>query len=446
MSHGEALLPLAHRFVASSKSLLALAAIVGAKLALSYFSDYPFHDNGLFGLGFLVVAGIAGGRLANLLGLPRLTGYLITGLLAGPSLFHIISESQVEQLRLVNGLALALIALHAGSEFTVDMLKKNLASLFWCSIVHTLVIATGIGFIFYSLISFLGLPHLATPTAVALALLYGTLAVSKSPAVVVAVLSEVKAKGALTDHALGMVVVLDIVVLVLFSVVLTLARSTTDPNLEFSLASLAPLGREVLISIAAGTFFGLFMTAYFWLINRERLLFIVATAYGVTALCSYLHYDTLLVFVVAGFVVTNFSKQTDKMIHSIESLSSITMIVFFATAGASLHLQDLLTIWPAVFVLAISRAGLTWISEWLGHTIAKSPPQVKKYGYTAFVPQAGLTIGLAMIVYDKLPSYGPQIATLAISVVTFNEIVGPVLFKWGLSRANEIPSEATQSY
>lgn len=134
------------------------------------------------------------------------------------------------------------------------------------------------------------------------------------------------------------------------------------------------------------------------------------------------------------------------MVNTIKSLSSVIMIVFFATAGASLHIHDLIEIWQLVIIIFLARAILVWASERVAHQIAGSPQVLKTYGFTPFISQAGLSIGLSMILYERLPDIGPKLATLAISVVTLNEIFGPILFKWGLNRVEKLKNpEETDS-
>lgn len=426
------------------QSLLAILIVLLAIWLVENPLGQEIKRNGLFGLGFLVLGGLVAGRLCSIVGLPSLTGYLGAGLLAGPSISGIVNHEQVEQLRLVNSLALALIAMQAGSEFTIEMLKKNLRSLLHATWAHILFIGIGVTVTFLALRSHIGfLEGLEFSAVICVAILFSVIAISKSPAAVVAILGETKIKNKLSEHALGIVVILDVVVLIIFSVVMAFTKASLDPHTPFSLGGLSSLASEIIASIAAGTFFGLLIVVYFRFISREPILFIVAISYGVTALCSYLHYDTLLVFVVAGFVVTNFSNQAEKMVHTIESLSSVIMIAFFATAGASLHLSDLVDMWQLVIVLFLVRLVLTWVSEKTAHSIANSPPELKKYGFTPFVSQAGLSIGLSMIVYEKVPGIGGKIATLAISVVTLNEIFGPVLFKWGLNQVEKLNLRST---
>ena len=53
------------------------------------------------------------------------------------------------------------------------------------------------------------------------------------------------------------------------------------------------------------------------------------------------------------------------------------------------------------------------------------------------VAQAGLTLGLAVLITDKLPTYGPPFAVLIIAVAAVNEVIGPVMFKFALTRSGE---------
>jgi Kef-type K+ transport system membrane component KefB len=425
-------------FLEGAKALLALLLV----LALCRFLrlDLTQGPGGhLFALGFLMLAGTAGGRLAALIGLPRLTGYLVAGLLSSPNVFEVVSVSQVHSLTLVNNLALALIAFQAGCEFTNEMLQKNLKSLFYGTLSHVVVMFIAItAIVFFAGTWFHLLGDVQGLRLFAFSMVLGTLAVAKSPAAVVAILGETKAKGPLSDHALGIVVLLDVVVLALFSVVLVFANSLLDPLATVDLEKLVHLGEELLVSIAAGCTFGLWTILYFKWIRQATVLFIVASAYGVSAFCAYFNYDTMLVFVVAGYIVTNLSKQGKPLVESIESLSSVVMIVFFATAGASLHVDQIMAAWQLVLLIFLSRIAFTWVSAQTGHFLAKDTGTLKTYGFTPFISQAGLAIGLVIIVAQRFPGIGGEIASIAISIVALNEIVGPVVFKWGLGRAKEV--------
>jgi Trk K+ transport system NAD-binding subunit len=54
------------------------------------------------------------------------------------------------------------------------------------------------------------------------------------------------------------------------------------------------------------------------------------------------------------------------------------------------------------------------------------------------VTQAGVGVGLAAIIATEYPGWGGDFATVMISVIVLNQIVGPPLFKWALHLAGEV--------
>ena len=178
-------------FKSALKSLSALLIVLGGLWFFQNVLGEQFQSNALFGLGFLVLGGIAIGRLCVMVGIPSLTGHLAAGIVSGPSFLTIITETQVDQLRLVNGLALALIAMHAGCEFTKDMLVKNFKSLFHCTWSHIVFIGAGTILAVVLLQPYVDfLQGFNLLELVAIGALFSTVAISKSPAVVVAVLAR----------------------------------------------------------------------------------------------------------------------------------------------------------------------------------------------------------------------------------------------------------------
>src|SRR5260221_7271890 len=140
---------------------------------------------------------------------------------------------------------------------------------------------------------------------------------------------------------------------------------------------------------------------------------------------------------VAGFVVANFSQQGEKLLSSVNRTGNVVYVVFFATAGAHLDLPLVRELWPVALYLGGLRALTTWGAHRLGARLAKDEPIVRRWGWASLVSQAGLTIGMAMIVERSFPSFGAGFRSLAIANVALNEFVGPVLFKLALDRTGE---------
>jgi Kef-type K+ transport system membrane component KefB len=140
---------------------------------------------------------------------------------------------------------------------------------------------------------------------------------------------------------------------------------------------------------------------------------------------------------VAGFIVRNMSKQGGKFLHAIEQTGSIVYVIFFATAGADLDIPLLQKLWPVALILAGSRALITWVAAFLAGRFANDPPVLRRWGWSGLVSQAGLALGLGVIIARDFPTFGPYFRALAIATVAINEMIGPVLFKLALDRAGE---------
>jgi len=168
------------------------------------------------------------------------------------------------------------------------------------------------------------------------------------------------------------------------------------------------------------------------------LLVLIAMGFGLTAGLRYLHFDPLLTFLVAGFVVSNLSAQGPKLLHAVEATGSIVFVVFFATAGAHLDLPLLGRLWPVALALAGGRIAITLFAHHLGAWLAKDEPIIRRWGWAPLISQAGLTLGLSAVVEAAFPSFGSAFRSLVIATVAINEIIGPIVFKAVLERTGEV--------
>jgi Kef-type K+ transport system membrane component KefB len=389
-------------------------------------------------IGFLLLAGTLTSELAAPLGLPHLTGYLIAGIAAGPHLLRLVDEPTVKNLSPVNTLALSLIALAGGAELDFAAIRKGAKSLAWATLlqcVFVLVAATGAFLAARPLIPFTR--SLSTGALAGVALLWGAFAVTRSPSATLGILSQTRASGPLATFTLAFVMTSDVVVVVLLATVVGSVRPLIDPGASFALDSFVALGHELFGSIALGTTLGLVIAAYLRLVNRQMLVVLLVLGFGVSTLLEYLQFDALLTFMVAGFIVRNMSSQGPRLAQGIEQTGSVVYVVFFATAGADLNVPLLRGLWPVALVLAGSRALITWVAARVAGRLAGDSPMLRRWGWSGLVSQAGLALGLSVIVAREFPSIGTPFRALAIATVAVNEMVGPVLFKLALDRTGE---------
>jgi Kef-type K+ transport system membrane component KefB len=397
-------------------------------------------------IGFLLVAGTLTSELLGPLGLPHLTGYLIAGIAAGPHMLRLVDEHTVKSMSPVNTLSLALIALSGGAELDLSALKQGAKSLAWAMVVQcvlVIIVLTGVFVAARPLLPFAR--ALPVTQVIAVGLLWGALGVTRSPSATLGILSQTRAHGPLARFTLGFVMVSDIVVVVLIATVLGCTRPLLDPSATFSAQAFVQLGHELFGSIALGTTLGLVIAVYLRVVNRQMLVVLLVLGFGVSTVLDYLQFDALLTFMVAGFIVRNMSNQGQRFVEYIEQTGTVVYVVFFATAGADLDVPLLRLMWPVALLMAGSRAGVTWLGSAVSGRLAKDSPVIRKWGWSGLISQAGLALGLSVLIAKDFPSFGPPFRSLAVATIALNEMIGPILFKLALDRSGETSHAAVPS-
>lgn len=411
-------------------------------VVLAYFASRA-HGAGKGGevvlaLGLFLLGGTLLAELLEPLRVPHLTGYLAVGVLAGPHVLGLVNRSTVESMTKLNALALALIAFAGGVELKIDLLKKGLRSLLIATGLQTVIVFVGAAVVFVVARPLLPFTWQMDSTALfGVGLLWGVLAITRSPSATLGVLAQTRAKGPFTSYTLAFVMTSDVVVVVLSALVVAIAKPLTMPGAELTMAGFHALGHELLGSIALGTSLGLVMILYLKFVGRQLLVVLVALGFGFTEILSYLRLEPLLTFLVAGFLVQNLSSYGEKLLHAIEDMASVVYVIFFATAGAQLDVPLLRQYWLVALLLFLARFALTWVASALASRIAKDPPEVKKWGFSGFLAQAGVTFALAATIERSFPTFGAALSSLTIATVAFAQVVGPVLFKVALDSTKE---------
>lgn len=419
--------------------LLALACVTGLLLLAGRFVPVSSSSAGLAAaLGLLLLAGVLCSEILDLFRLPHLTGYLAAGVLAGPQVLAFINYETVDELSAVNNLALALIALAGGLELRVSTLREVARSLAWATLVQSTLVLAVTAAVFFALAPYIGFTRGLPWMAVAgVSLLWGVLAVSRSPSATLGILAQARPAGPLTRYSVSFVMSSDIVVVLLMAGAMVVARPLIVPGSGFSITTIFDLGRELYGSIAVGTTLGVILALYLRLVGRHLILALLLLGFGLSEGVRYLHLDPLLTFITAGFIVQNTSNGGDRLLHAIEETGAVVFVVFFATAGAHLDLRLLAQIWPIALTLAATRAVITVIGQRVSSHLAKDTPLLKRWGWSSLISQAGLTLGLSVVIESAFPSLGKSFASLVVATVAINEVVGPVVFKLALDRAKE---------
>lgn len=418
--------------------LLVLAVLVGLMVLAIRATPHGHGTSALAALGFLLLAGTVVASVLEIVGIPHLTAYLLAGMAAGPYALGLVDHQAVTDLSPINALALSLIALAGGAELRLSLLRDALRSLAWATLTQNLLVLLGMAAVFVALRPLLPFAaSLSTSALVGVALVWGTMAITRSPAATLGVLSQTRAKGPLADFTLAFVMTSDVVVVILLAIVFTIADPLIEPGTPFSFGAFRRLGHEVLGSVAVGSTLGLMLAAYIRFVGRQLVLVLVVLGLVMTQVIDYLRFDWLLIFITAGFVVQNLSSQGEKFIQSIDRLGEVVYVVFFAIAGAHLDLPLLGKLWPVALALGVGRALVTVGAGKVASHLARDPPALRTWAWSGLVSQAGLALGIAAKIQNQFPTFGDAFAAMAVATVALNELVGPVLFKTALDRTGE---------
>lgn len=390
--------------------------------------------------GGLLLCGLFAGKVAIGVGLPRLTGYLLVGVAVGPYALGFIPGAGVSGLELVKGLALGLIALVAGTELHLGLIRRvgtRVAVL--CALVCgvTFVACVGALFALKAWVPFL--EPMTWPQALAVASLVGSVAMSFSPTVTIAIVQETHAKGRFTEFLMALVIIGDLFVMVAFAVAVGVTRASFGGGMDVG-ELLGGVGWELFGSVAVGALLAVVMLIYMRRVQKELPLFLVALSFASAEAGGRLHLSPLIVALTAGALIVNLDEREGTRIHhAIQRAELPVFALFFAAAGAGLKLDALLEVGPMALLLTALRTAAVWYS-----CRRFSPPgddRLQRYLWMGLISQAGVSFGLAALISRSFPDFGAQVEVLIIAMITLNQLVRPILTRRALERSGEVRTE-----
>lgn len=404
-------------------------------------------------LTFLVVA-LASQRFGQLFArfnLPKISGFLVAGIVAGPFVLGIFNKESLEQLRFLEEFALAFIAFAAGSELYLPELRGKLRSIGLITgslVITTLILGTGAIFLLANWIPFMA--NMDTVERVAVAFLAASIMIARSPSVAIAVINELRAKGPFTQIALGITVISDVVVIFMFALAASVADAfLTDVSLNIGLVLL--LLFELFLSVLVAFVYSKFLELILRINTRHwvKAGLILLLGYSVYALSFFVRdfthtnlpfeilLEPLLICMVASFIVNNWSSSRTEFSHLLHDTGPLVYIAFFTLVGAELKLDVLAEVWLIALAVFGIRIISIFVGSMIGGATAGEPIKHNKLRWMVLVTQAGVALGLAKEVGVEFGTWGEAFATTIIAVVVLNEIVGPIVFKSAIMRVGE---------
>ena len=411
----------------------------------------------LLAFGVAMFAGLFLSRLTSKLNLPDVTSYLVAGLLVGPLCLGrlgvpglgLTTFEAVEELGLLNDVALGFIAFSIGSEFRVSSLRKIGRQATVVAIFQALVATLFVDVALLLLHLVLG-----DKLPVSTCILLGAIATATAPAATLMVVNQYKARGPLTDMLLPVVALDDAVGLIVFAVSNGIAKALVSGTISVVSVLVNPI-LEIILSVGLGMALGWIFSEVeiYFNSNSKRLSLAVAFVVLCTAI-SKLHFNlgevhigfsSQLVPKMCATVFCNLCDFSEQIMYQVERWTAPIYVLFFVLSGSELDLTvfaDLAVVGIGVVYILTRSAGKISGAN-VSARMTRCPESVCKYLGITLLPQAGVALGMSVMVAAEFGAEGALVRNIVLFSVLVYELVGPTLTRIALTKAGDIKPKPT---
>lgn len=383
-------------------------------------------------LAVMLFAGFLMTRLTKLVRLPNVTGYILAGVLIGPYLLDLIPQDVVQGMDFVTDVALAFIAFGVGKYFRLSRLRQNGRKVLILTVFEALTAALLI-FLVMAFVFRLSIPF---------SLLLGAIGSATAPASTIMTIRQYKAKGEFVDVLLQIVALDDAVALLAFSVCAAVAQGMESGGDIRVQTVVLPILYN-LLALVVGALAGWLLH---WLVgenrsSQHRLVLVAGMLLAITGMCSALDVSPLLACMVMGAVYINVSGNK-KVFKQVNGFTPPIQLLFFVLSGMRMDLTALKAAGLIGVVYFLVRILGKYAGAWLGAVIGKASLPIRRYMGLALIPQAGVSIGLAVLGQRILPTEsGVLLSTIILSSGVLYEMIGPACAKAAIFLSGSVPKE-----
>lgn len=406
----------------------------------------------LLTLSIMLLFPLGVSQLTKRMGLPNIIAYLLAGILLGPSILNILQEQTLGNLEFITHMVLGFVAFKIGLEINVRELMAH-----GRGVIITVLSESFLAFFVVSLLLYFLTGNLA------LALILGALAPASAPAGTIAVIDETKSKGSLTQTMYSIVGIDDGLAIIIFGfmspiVVFLLLNSGSDLTLDLSfwislLEPLRAIGLSILLGGVTATLF--ILLTHLKSLRNELMPFSFGVIILVTGISQLLNLSEILSGMFFGLAVGNYPKLEKLKDYEEEEIGFIIplfYILFFTLAGANLHLKSVPALGLIGLLYVVGRIIGKASGAFIGASLGGFEAKIRKYLGFGILSQAGVAIGLALVVKHRFQGLGPEIndagltmgdeiGNIVFTVITATsvifEIIGPILAKYALEKSGE---------
>ena len=403
------------------------------------FQTLPaFHP--LLIIGLIIFLAVVGAEIQRRLGIPQVLGFIIIGILLGPLVFGMIDETLLSFSPIITAIALGFIGYNIGNEFRIDKVRKNASKLFPILIAETLGT--------YFLVFFAVLFWLRDPI---LAILLGSLAAATAPAATADIIWEFKSRGVVTDSLMFILIMDDVIAIILTSVAISFVVLIINPVGTTLLALVAAPVIDIGLSVLIGAGFGLLLAHFLQNVkdHGRYILLLLSVIVLIIGIAEFLHASYLLTCMVFGIVLSNrVPKESIELGNEAEKILSPVILLFFVFFGAGMINPALLVaggllVLITAIIYVITRTVGKYCGTCFAAKITGSPSSVSKYLGLCLFSQAGVAVGLSVVMAEYMTQLGlPEYAIIIVGVIGISTLIfqlfGPLSVKAAIHRAGEV--------
>ena len=401
----------------------------------------------LFYIALMLLLGYLGGYIANKLKLPRVSGYIIMGMLLSPSILRILPQSFVNSSHIITDLALSIVTYMIGGSLAYDKIKRlgkviTLITVFEAEMAFLFMIG------FFALLLPTLMPNLGPYTSFYLPFVFllAAMASPTDPVASLAVIHEYNARGTLTTTLLGVAAADDAFGIINFSIATSLALVFSQGG-HLSIVSLViePL-KDIILSILVGILGGFLIFILTKKVNRDSgiIVLVFGSLFLTYSIAEYFKLDPLLSTMSAGATVVNMKIDTNKLFVTIEKYyEELIFILFFVLGGAFLQIKAFVMALLVVIFFIIIRFAGKFSGVFIGSKLSKAPKVISKYLAFGLFPQGGIVVGLALTVakFPQFHKFSVYLINIILGTTALHELLGPISSRFAISKAGELPSE-----
>lgn len=393
---------------------------------MSFLETVRFDDP-LLNLATVLVCGIVGGEICGLLRLPKVTGWIGTGILLRALSLPGLDGEALQRFTPFMNFVLGYIAFTVGAALYFANLRnagKRLSLLLLGEAVVTPIVVG-------ALMIYVGGMEMKP------AILLAAIAIAGAPGTTVLVVQEARARGILTTTLVAAVALIDMIAVGMFVFVSSFLH--VDNNVVEAVgyvgfqvgtsfvigASCASLALVLNRTIAGPAFLGPLMVAV--ILGSWG----GAVGFGVSGIlaCSF-----------AGITVTNLRHETVRSAEAyLHNIGGVLFALFFTLAGMRLDFSQV----PAAFLLVVlyffARFAGKYLSAFTALGIAGAPSRVRNYFGLALLPHGGVAVGLILLVQSEphLAAVQETVTTVGLAALAINQLLGPSAARIALTRVGE---------